>query len=79
MSTIIPMSTGSFSTPTIFKISGPLGHIWKFDLEQRKNHDFGVKWNFSKTRIKQVMLKFLATTEKIRKQYQKNRTTIAGK
>ena len=20
--------------------------IWKFDLEQRKKHDFDVKWNF---------------------------------
>ena len=26
----------------------PVGHIWKFDLKQRKRHDFGVKWNFSK-------------------------------
>ena len=45
----------------------PVGHIWKFELEQRKRHDFGVKWNFSKIRIEHVMLKFLATTENIRK------------
>ena len=45
----------------------PVGHIWKFDLEQRKRHDFGVKWNLSKIRIEHVMLRFLATTEKIRK------------
>ena len=24
----------------------PVGHIWKFDLEQYKQRDFGVKWNF---------------------------------
>ena len=45
----------------------PVGHIWKFDLEQCEWHDFGVKWNFSKIRIGHVMLKFLATTENIRK------------
>ena len=43
----------------------PVGHIWKFDLEQRKRYDFGVKWIFSKIRIEHVMLKFLATTENI--------------
>ena len=42
----------------------PVGHIWKFDLEQGKRHDFEVKWKFSKSRIEHVMLKFLATTEK---------------
>ena len=45
----------------------PVGHIWKFDLERTFTLDFGVKCNCSKTRIVQVMLKFLATTENIRK------------
>ena len=45
----------------------PVGYIWRFDLEQRKRHDFGVKRNSSKIRIEHVMLKFLATTENIRK------------
>ena len=43
----------------------PVSHIWKFDFEQRKKHDLGVKWNFSKIRIEHV--KFLATTENIKK------------
>ena len=45
----------------------PVGHIWKFDLEQRKKNDFGVKCNFSKIRNEHVMLKFLAATKNIRK------------
>ena len=45
----------------------PFGHIWKFDLEKTFSLDFGVKCNFSKVRIEHVMLKFLATTENIRK------------
>ena len=24
----------------------PVGHFWKFDLEQYEQRDFGVKWNF---------------------------------
>ena len=44
----------------------PVGHILKFDFEQREKHDFGMKWNFSKTRIGHVMLNFLATTENLR-------------
>ena len=50
-----------------FSCCVPVGHIWKFDLGQRKKHDFGVKWNFSKIRFEHVMLKFLATTENIRR------------
>ena len=57
----------------------PVGHIWKFDLEQRKKHGFGVKWNFSKTRIEHVMLKFLATTEKIRKKISEESNYNRGK
>ena len=40
-----------------------VGHIWKFDLEQHKKHDFGVKGNLSKIRIGHVMLMFFAITE----------------
>ena len=45
----------------------PVGHIWKFDLEKTFSLDFGRKCNFSKIRIEHVILKFLATTENIRK------------
>ena len=44
----------------------PVGHIWKFDLEQYEHSNFGVKWNFSKIRIEPVMLNFLATPENLR-------------
>ena len=44
----------------------PVGHIWKFDLEEYEIRGFGMKINFSKTRIKPVMLSFLATTENIK-------------
>ena len=43
----------------------PVGHIWKFELEQREKHNFGVKWIFSKNRIEHFMLNFLATTENL--------------
>ena len=45
----------------------PVGHIWKFDLEEHDIRGFGMKLNFSKIRIEPVMLSFLATTEKIKK------------
>ena len=41
----------------------PVGHIWKFDLEQHKKHDFELKGNFSKNRVGHVMLKFFAIIE----------------
>ena len=44
----------------------PVGHIWKFDLEEYEIRSFGMKFNFSKIRIEPVMLNFLATTENIR-------------
>ena len=44
----------------------PVGHIWKFDLEEHGQCNFGVKYNFSKIRIEPVMLNFLAKTENIR-------------
>ena len=44
----------------------PVGHIWKFDLEEYEIRSFGMKFNFSKIRIEAVMLSFLATTENIR-------------
>ena len=45
----------------------PVGHIWKFDLEEYEIRSFGMKFNFSKIRIEPVMLNFFATTENIRK------------
>ena len=44
----------------------PVGHIWKFDLEQYEIRSFGMKFIFLKNRIEPVMLNFLATTENIR-------------
>ena len=43
----------------------PVGHIWKFDLEEHETHGFEMKFNFSKIRMEPVMLSFLATTENI--------------
>ena len=45
----------------------PVGHIWKFDLEEYELRNFGRKFNISKTRIEPVMLNFLAKTENLRK------------
>ena len=45
----------------------PVGHIWKFDLEEYELRNFGRKFNFSKIRIEPVMLNFLAKCEKLRK------------
>ena len=44
----------------------PVGHIWKFDLEEYEIRGFGMKIIFSKIRIEPVMLSFLATTENIK-------------
>ena len=44
----------------------PVGQIWKFDLEQYEQHDFGVKWKISKIQKEYVMLNFLGTTENLR-------------
>ena len=44
----------------------PVRHIWKFDLKQYEQRNFGVKCNFSKIRIEPVMLNFLATTKNFR-------------
>ena len=44
----------------------PVGHIWKFDLEEHKLRNFGRKFNFSKIRLQPVMLNFLANTENLR-------------
>ena len=41
----------------------PVGHIWKFDLDEYEIRGFGMKFNFSKIRIEPVMLSFVATTE----------------
>ena len=50
----------------------PVCHIWKFDLEEYGQGNFGVKCNFSKIRIEPVMLNFLLKTENLRG---KRRTT----
>ena len=57
----------------------PVGHIWKFDLEEREIHGFGMKFDFSKTRMEPVMLSFLATTENIINKIRTTEFTIAGK
>ena len=44
----------------------PVGHIWKFDLEEYEIRGFGMKVHFSKIRIEPVTLSFLATTENIK-------------
>ena len=44
----------------------PVGHIWKFDLEEYELRNFGEKFNFSKIRIEPGMLNFLAKTENLR-------------
>ena len=44
----------------------PVGHIWKFDLEEYEQRNFEMKCNFSKIRIEPVMLNFLAKTENLR-------------
>ena len=44
----------------------PVDHIWKFDLAEYGQPNFGVKCNFSKIRIEPVMLNFLAKTENLR-------------
>ena len=49
-----------------FSLIVPVGHIWKFDLEQYEQRNFGVKCNFSKIRIEPVMFNFHATTENLR-------------
>ena len=45
----------------------PVGHIWKFDLEEHKLRNFRRKFNFSKVRMEPVMLNFLAKTRNLRK------------
>ena len=57
----------------------PVGHIWKFDLEEHEIRGFGVEFNFSKFRMEPVMLSFLATTENIIKKIRTTEFTIAGK
>ena len=44
----------------------PVGHIWKFDIEEYEISGFGMKFNLSNIRIEPVMLSFLATTENIK-------------
>ena len=57
----------SFFTYACLSVFVPVGLIWKFDHEKTFSLDFGVKCNFSKIRIEQVMLKLLATTKKNQK------------
>ena len=61
----------------------PVGHIWKFDLEEYELRNFGRKFNFSKIRIEPVMLNFLAKTENLRNRSRErpnyNRRKVLGK
>ena len=45
----------------------PVGHIWKFDLEEHENTWFCNEVFFSKILMEPVMLSFLAKTENIKK------------
>ena len=56
-----------------------VGHIWKLDFKKTFGLDFGVKCNISKNRIEHVMLKFLATTENIRKKRSEDSNYNRGK
>ena len=56
----------------------PVGHIWKFDLEEHELRNFGRKFNFFKIRMEPVMLNFLAKTENLRNRSSEH-PTIAGK
>ena len=44
----------------------PVGHNWKFDLEEYELGNFGMKFNFSKIQLKPVMLNFLAKNGNLR-------------
>ena len=44
----------------------PVGHVWKFDLEEHEKQGVGMKFNFSKIRMEYFMLNFIATTENIK-------------
>ena len=44
----------------------PVGHIWKFDLEEYGQRNFEVKFNFFKIQFEPFMLIFLAKTENLR-------------
>ena len=44
----------------------PVGHFWKFDLEEYELSNFGMKFNFSKNRIEPFMHNFFAKTENLR-------------
>ena len=57
----------------------PVGHIWKFDLEEYELRNFGRKNNFSKFRIEPVMLNFLAKTENLRNTRSKQPINNRGK
>ena len=54
----LPSRIGEFAKNNV-----PVGHIWKFDLEEYEIRGFGMKFNFSKIRIEPFMLCFLASTE----------------
>ena len=44
----------------------PVGHIWKFGLEEYELLNFGMKFSFSKLGIEPVKPNFLAKTENLR-------------
>ena len=57
----------------------PVGHIWKFDLEEYELRNFGVKCNFSKFEVDMSCSSFSRQLEISEKQDQNNRFIIAGK
>ena len=57
----------------------PVGHIWKFDLEEYELRNFGMKFNFSKIRIEPVMPNFLAKTENLKNTRSKRPNYNRGK
>ena len=57
----------------------PVGHIWKFDLEEYEQRNFGRKIKFSKLQTEPVMLKFLARTENLRNRRSEQPIYIRGK
>ena len=57
----------------------PVGHIWKFDLEEYELRNFGRKFNFSKFRIEPSCSTFSRKLKISEIEDQNDQFTIAGK
>ena len=57
----------------------PVGHIWKFDLEECKLRNFGRKFNFSKFELSLSCSTFSRKLKISEIQDQNNQITMAGK